>query len=79
MSVKLASMLVSLLDSSHSLCVVGSHDTHVFRLSEPLSTDILLKLDYPINLWQAENGKSRDLFPPYVKVCHIWMERSNRQ
>ena len=36
----------------------GSHDTHIFRLKEPLDETILMdKLDYPINMWQAENGK----------------------
>ena len=34
----------------------GSHDTHIFRLAKPLDENLLLRLDYPINHWQAENG-----------------------
>ncbi|XP_067945625.1 uncharacterized protein [Watersipora subatra] len=34
----------------------GSHDTHIFRLKQPLDEALLLRLDYPINMWQAENG-----------------------
>ncbi|KAF6024817.1 hypothetical protein EB796_016876 [Bugula neritina] len=34
----------------------GSHDAHVFHLAQPLDHQVLLKLDYPINMWQAENG-----------------------
>ena len=35
----------------------GSHDTHIFRLAEALDEETLIsKLDYPTNLWQAENG-----------------------
>ncbi|KAF6034764.1 hypothetical protein EB796_006937 [Bugula neritina] len=35
----------------------ASHDTHVFRLAEPLNETIILdKLDYPINMWGAENA-----------------------
>lgn len=38
--------------------IVGSHDTHIFRLSKPLDDRILsAKLDYPTNMWQAENGE----------------------
>ncbi|KAF6034763.1 hypothetical protein EB796_006936 [Bugula neritina] len=34
-----------------------SHDTHVFRLAEPLNETLILdKLDYPINMWGAENA-----------------------
>jgi len=39
--------------------LLASHDTHVFRLAEPLNETIILdKLDYPINMWGAENGKT---------------------
>jgi len=41
------------------LSISASHDTHVFRLAEPLNETIILdKLDYPINMWGAENGKT---------------------
>ena len=43
------------------LCFVivsGSHDTHIFRLTEPLSNEVLSILNYPVNLQQAENGQS---------------------
>jgi len=39
--------------------LLASHDTHVFRLAEPLNETIILdKLDYPINMWGAENGET---------------------
>ncbi|XP_067950640.1 uncharacterized protein [Watersipora subatra] len=44
----------------HQMCIgnyIGSHDTHVFALSKPLNETLLVeKLDYPINMYQAENG-----------------------
>lgn len=35
----------------------GSHDTHIFRLKEPVSQKTINTLDYPVNLQQAENGQ----------------------
>ncbi|XP_067951018.1 uncharacterized protein [Watersipora subatra] len=43
----------------HQMCLKyrGSHDTHIFALSKPLNETLLIeKLDYPINMYQAENG-----------------------
>jgi len=44
-----------------------SHDTHVFRLAEPLNETLILdKLDYPINMWGAENGETTS----YLLYCN---------
>ena len=47
---------------------VGSHDTHIFRLAKPLDEKILLRLDYPVNHWQAENGNYN---PQYYNISHV--------
>ena len=46
--------------------VAGSHDTHIFRLAKPLDENLLLRLDYPINHWQAENGNYDPSYNSYV-------------
>jgi len=39
----------------------------VFRLAEPLNETIILdKLDYPINMWGAENGETT----PHLIYCY---------
>ena len=47
-----------------TVLLTGSHDTYVFRLVHPLDDTVLTsKLDYPTNLWQAENGEY------YYRLC----------
>lgn len=59
-----------------SLSVLGSHDTHIFRLAEKLDETLLLRLDYPINLWQAENGR-RIIISLYIYIQYsVYMVNS---